>query len=532
MRNKYLVPLVVIVLCSSIGALAWDSRALSESTNNVSGTVVDADGPVAGATVRVRATENFTNTAADGQFTLGILGEPQEIEVTAWADGYYIASTLITPPVEGVTLTLRPYHTVDNPEYEWASPVPGSSDSACGDCHPLILSEWEQNAHAGAVSNQRFYSLYNGTDVSGTIQVAPGYQKDFPGTSGSCANCHAPGASVDGYLTTNMNTVRDSLTSGIHCDFCHKIGGAYLDPVTQSVYPNTPGVQSFKVLRPPPDDNIFFGPFDDIPDPDTYLPLFSQSQFCAACHQFSFWNTPIYESYEEWLTSPYAEEGVTCQDCHMPPNGEPVFAVPDEGGLEHPPETIPSHFQLGATNLDLLQNTVSMNLSTQQYRNQLKVTVSITNSGAGHHVPTDFPGRQMILVLSVEDEQDQPLELVGGPAVPEWGGAEAGLPGTAFAKVLRDVETGEFPVVSYWKQTEIVSDNRIPAFATDVSNYYFSIPPGGGSTTINARLWFRRVFQDLADDKDWDKPDLLMEEKTVNLDVFYQPIIYIPLIFQ
>ena len=106
------------------------------------------------------------------------------------------------------------------------------------------------------------------------------------------------------------------------------------------------------------------------------------------------------------------------------------------------------------------------------------------------------------------------------------------MPGTAFAKVLRDVETGEFPVVSYWKQTEIDSDNRIPAFGTDVSTYSFSIPQGGGKTTINARLLFRRVFQELADEKGWDKPDLLMEENTLNLDVFYQPIIYIPLIFQ
>ena len=47
--------------------------------------------------------------------------------------------------------------------------------------------------------------------------------------------------------------------------------------------------------------------------------------------------------------------------------------------------------------------------------------------------------------------------------MPDWGGAQAGLPGIAFAQVLRDVITGESPVVSYWKQALMESENRIRA---------------------------------------------------------------------
>lgn len=119
-----------------------------------------------------------------------------------------------------------------------------------------------------------------------------------------------------------MGDVRGVITAGIHCDFCHKVGGVYLDSTSGSVYPNSPGVQSQRVLRPPQGDNIFFGPYDDIPDPDSFLPLISESQYCAPCHQFSFWGTPIYESFEEWLTSPYADKGTMCQDCHMSPTGD------------------------------------------------------------------------------------------------------------------------------------------------------------------------------------------------------------------
>ncbi len=307
-------------------------------TATVEGSIVDADGPIEHAAVRVRATDNFTTTSSDGHFALGSLIEGQAIEVTAWADGYYIASAHVTPTVGGLTLTLRRYHTTDHPEYTWPSPISGTSAGACGNCHPMIVSQWITNGHGSAAFNPRFHSLYNGTDLTGTTSIGPGYLNDFPGTAGNCANCHAPGAGVDGYLNTDMNSVRDMITATIHCDYCHKIGGVYLNPATGSVYANAPGVRSQQILRPPPDDNIFFGPYDDIKDPDTRLPMISESAYCAPCHQFSMWGTPIYQSFAEWRSSPYAAAGITCQKCHMPPNGDAYFALPEVGGLEHPPE--------------------------------------------------------------------------------------------------------------------------------------------------------------------------------------------------
>ncbi|NOR82810.1 MAG: hypothetical protein GQ526_04895, partial [Ardenticatenales bacterium] len=250
----------------------------------------------------------------------------------------------------------------------------------------------------------------------------------------------------------------------------------------------------------------------------SYLPAMSESLFCAPCHQFSFWGTPIYESYEEWLSSPYAGAGTTCQDCHMPPTGDVYFALPGQGGLPHPPEQIPSHLQLGASSVELLQDTVSMTVSAEQIGDELRVTVAITNTGAGHHVPTDFPGRHIILTVVAEDGQGQALPLQDGPIVPEWGGDQAGLPGQVFAKVLRDVETGEAPVVSYWKQALIVSDNRIPAMGSDTSIYSFAAPPGIGPVSITADLWFRRTFQAVMDAKGWNDPDIVMARVHSRLD--------------
>ena len=210
--------------------LGLDLWVVSAVSATITGTVTDADGPVTGAHVRVRATDILTITNITGNFILTGLESGQNVEVTAWADGYYIASTVVTPTASGVNLMLRKYHTSDHPEYEWLSPFEGGLGKACGNCHPMIISQWQDNAHGGAISNARFYSLYNGTNLTGTLQVVPGYLTDFPGTAGNCANCHASGAAVDGFQRTNMNVVRDMVTAGIHCDFCHKVGGVYLDP--------------------------------------------------------------------------------------------------------------------------------------------------------------------------------------------------------------------------------------------------------------------------------------------------------------
>lgn len=101
--------------------------------------------------------------------------------------------------------------------------------------------------------------------------------------------------------------------------------------------------------------------------------------------------------------------------------------------------------------------------------------------------------------------------------MPAWGGAEAGLPGTAYAKILRDVASGASPVVSYWKQALIESDNRIAAMESDTSTYAFSAPAAGGTVTIDVAVRFRRVFQELMDAKGWQTPDILMERVQVQV---------------
>jgi len=201
---------------------------------------------------------------------------------------------------------------------------------------------------------------------------------------------------------------------------------------------------------------MFFGPLDDIPEPDTFLPLIDQGQFCAACHTFSFWGTPIYQSFAEWLASPYPSQGVHCQTCHMPPDGVTTNFVPGHGGVERDPQTIPSHFQFGTRYPEFLQSAVSVTVQAAVVSGRIRATVTITNTGAGHDYPTDQPARHLILVVRAMDAGGADLTQVAGETVPVWCGVGdapddyGGRPGKAFAKVLRSLNTGEEPTAAYW----------------------------------------------------------------------------------
>jgi len=552
----------------------------------VSGIVIDEDGPVDGATVRVQATTNETLTDNEGRFTLTGLSEGAAVTISAWKHTYYCAKVEgVVPPASDVTLTLRPYQTNDNPSYIW---IPPAGENSCYSCKPGVTQVWLDNdLHAGAASNPRFLTMYNGTNVHGNQSpltrygysrdygriplrpdlsqpyYGPGYKLDFPNTAGNCAACHVPGAALDAPYGTDPNTVTSANTFGVHCDFCHKVADVSLNPASGLPFPNMPGVLSMDIRRPFPDDperyQLFFGTFDDdnVPEEDTYLPLIQESQFCAPCHFGVFWDTVIYNSFGEWLASPYADpifEGArTCQQCHMPAptilDGEPMTNVaPGKGGVERDPLTIHAHTFPGAMSQELLQNAVTMTATAQLEGDAVVVQVDITNDKTGHHVPTDSPLRHLILLVQATDGQGQALPLLDGPTVPEWGGvgdpsqgpalsiAEgyyAGLPGKGFAKILEELWTEVSPTGAYWNPTRVLSDNRLAAFATDTSVYTFAAvrlspsatlragahdeAPTEGEVTVEVTLLFRRAFKELMDQKGWDVPDIVMEQEVITL---------------
>jgi hypothetical protein len=197
--------------------------------------------------------------------------------------------------------------------------------------------------------------------------------------------------------------------------------------------------------------------------------------------------------------------------------------APDKGGIERDPSTIPAHTFPGAASQEFLQNAVTMTATAHLEGGQVLVQVSLINDLTGHHVPTDSPLRHLILLVQAVDADGNTLAQLDGPTVPDWGGVGdpakgyyAGLPGTAYAKILEELWTEISPSGAYWNPTRVLSDNRLAAFATDTSTYAFAAP-GSGQVTVEVKLLFRRAFKALMDQKGWDIPDILMESETLNV---------------
>jgi len=177
----------------------------------------------------------------------------------------------------------------------------------------------------------------------------------------------------------------------------------------------------------------------------------------------------------------------------------------------------------GAMDIELLQNTVSMDVQAVRERGEVQIQVRLTNDNAGHDVPSDFPLRQMILLVQVLDEDGEPLEMKEGECIPEYGGVGnpkdgyyADLPGKIYMKVLQELWTQIYPSGAYWNPTLILSDNRLTAFETDTSTFIFA-DEAAGRVTVDVRVIYRRATKELMDQKGWDAEDILMESALITL---------------
>jgi hypothetical protein len=562
---KWIVVLGVFVLAGIVFRPWFQVSAKVAGPERIIGGIVHDDkGAVSGAVVRIQTTEHSAVTGSEGEFELAVpesFSDP--VKLTAWAKGYFIAGPVeASPGQKDVTISLHRHSQLDNREYEWLSSLrsAGSGEhQGCSECHyrgeaasgpALPVDEWLKDAHSQSAVNPLFLTLHSGKDMSGRRSPStryrrtrdygliplppdpeepyygPGYRLDNPDHTGNCGTCHLPASAIDAPYNTDPFSVRGVEAEGVSCDFCHKIWDVNLDPITGLPFPDKPGVLSYEFRRPFEGHQLFTGPLDDIaPGEDTYSRLQESSQFCAPCHFGVFEGTVVYDSFGEWLRSPYSNEetGKTCQDCHMPSSGAAFFVQPEKGGLKRDPDTISSHRMPGARDIDLLENSVSLTLEADQLPEGILVRTKVVNDRTGHHVPTDSPLRHLILVVRAYGSDASELSLKEGPVLPEWcgfgdpaDGCYAGLPGKVFVKLLEEIWTGVSPTAAYWNPTRVVMDTRLGAYESDVGKFLF-IAPDSGDVRIEAVLLYRRAYKNLMDLKGWSEPDIVMESAAISV---------------
>src|ERR1051326_3178060 len=301
-----LAALLVLVLMTMQGARPQSKSGVGSSTSlrTVTGTVRAHGSPLAGARVRIKASEVSAVSDALGAFRLPVATSASN-HLTARRDGYLISGA--DTDGDDVHFDLKPLPHDDDTSYAWVDPRPDERTTGnCANCHAEIYREWSKGGHAHSATGRYFRDLYGDE----TTHTNWNLLAENPDASGACAACHAPTATFK--ETLDLREVRGVAGQGVHCDYCHKVVDSGLEPIGLAH-----GRHGMQLLRPS-EGQLFVGPLDDVDrGEDTYSPLYQDSKYCASCHEGTVLGVHVYSTYSEWLVSPAAKKGQQCQSCHM-----------------------------------------------------------------------------------------------------------------------------------------------------------------------------------------------------------------------
>ncbi len=385
-------------------------------------------------------------------------------------------SLWIIPLVMGVLIVACVTGGVARRHYELSRFI---SPSTCGGCHSDIYKQWKGSSHSLAHVDE----LYNAE----RIHVLEGVKdKDERKEAEICVKCHTPIGYLTGFPTKasqDLAKAPDIAKKGIQCDYCHSMTGSH--EVLNAAFKFDPGNGTS-------DPGTKRGPFKDARSKwhkSEYSGFHTGSRICGTCHNIKHvvFGTVLESTYEEWKKSPYnssdPEKRITCQGCHM--HQRP--GMPATGSTERPdnpgkaayngpdrPHIFTHYFVGGNTWLGTVHNAKDqVTLAEERLKNTAtlridgvdratgRLTISVTNSGAGHDLPTGTTHiRQVWLHVTVKNSRGEVLFESGRP------GSNGHLPETTiiYHTVFGD-GTGK-KVMNLARAREILKDYRIAAGET------------------------------------------------------------------
>ncbi len=276
--------------------------------------------------------------------------------------------------------------------------------------------------------------------------------------------------------------LNDYVKDGVSCDFCHTISRMGLPTDrTQVKYPELYNhyyglsyEHRFGLQK--------YGPLGEAPTSAhtiRYSSVFTDSRMCAPCHQeVNGYGIIVQDTYNEWLASDYAIRGPsfkTCQNCHMP--SAESLGLGRMPPSKHGPDRREYHFHdFRGTQPDFLRDAAELSLTAEREGDLILATVEVSNTGAGHSLPTGLPFHQLVLVVRAED-------------------AEGGV----FFEDIRHYEkklgrTYDYrDEIPYWEADFVAYDTRIPAGETVTEEYEIDVSGVTGSVFVTTQLFYRRA---------------------------------------
>ncbi len=258
--------------------------------------------------------------------------------------------------------------------------APYQSAEVCGVCHEAIHKAWADSPHARSSTNPLYREA-----LRLAVENAP--EKDKDSVRKECVWCHAPTT----LLTGDHQMTQPLSQEGTTCDFCHTVVEVDL---ARTGHPFT--LEPGSVKRGP----FEYGAIDG--HGTAYSPLHRASPLlCAACHEYrNARGVAVLATYSDWKAGPYPARGVPCQDCHMAlvPGSITKDSTP-RGGLR----VINLHRVVGGSSKSQLARGLDLAIASfTRSGGSAQVSVTVTNSAAGHPVPGGLPSRALVVSAAVE----------------------------------------------------------------------------------------------------------------------------------
>ncbi len=319
-----------------------------------------------------------------------------------------------------------------------------TSAEECAQCHVDIFRYWKASMHAQAAENSRFQTMLRDLREKG-------------GGETICVRCHAPAAAI----MRDTRWEKKASWEGVTCDLCHSVRGTRPDPANPFI------IEA---------GNIKTGPLKDA-TPTThaaqYSEVYTSSELCAPCHQFvNGKGFEVLTTFAEWKASPYPAKSVTCQTCHMRAASGKVV---DPKVLRVASTTVNLHEMPGGHSVVELNRALQVQIAAVRRGDNLDVTVTLTNRGAGHRLPTGSPLRSIVLAVDADGavgQRQTQTRTYGRVVVDETG------------KELTDEAT------VWLKGGRVVTDSRLAPGERRVEQFSFPMARRTPAHAV-ARLYYR-----------------------------------------
>ncbi|HNU64153.1 MAG TPA: multiheme c-type cytochrome [Thiobacillaceae bacterium] len=429
------------------------------------------------------------------------------------------------------------WKTPDGTLVNWRG-VPSARN--CAECHRQEFMEWNTSLHA--VSD--LDSIYDASvrRNAGRAHAAAGIG-DQKGRW--CESCHNPLGTLTGAVNPIIAVQEtEAIEEGVSCIVCHT--ATHPEPLAGNGALTSRINGYFRHLH---EGLIMAAPSRHARDMQArrVSPHMGESGLCGACHteirptevngqhRMDFQTT-----FEEWRKSDFPAKGVHCQDCHMardpgayitalkrgerPPRGVSHRLVggnylltnphlPDDlvialrGG---PPTGINRFFDrdeymrmLDITHQQvegLLKSAAEVEVESRMGKpGTLKIRVRVSNTGAGHALPTGpLDQRHMWLEVKVLDSAGETV-FHSGAFDTETGRTDASA--VMWVKRMEDKD-GRLDLRHTLFDVERLNYPRrpIPAGGSQLVNYDVPLPAGSPEPyRVQARLWYRIAFQEILD---------------------------------